>query len=46
MVRVADVEGTIRVHRILMMKPEKKKPCVNTDRKMILKYVIKKVIYE
>jgi hypothetical protein len=34
--RVAGVEEMVRIHRILMMKPEKKKPYVATGGKMML----------
>jgi hypothetical protein len=44
--RVADVEEMIRIHRILSMKPEKKKPYVATGGKMILKYIVRKVIHD
>jgi hypothetical protein len=46
MERIAGVEDMIRIHRILMMKPEKKKLYAATGGKIILKYITKKVIYE
>jgi len=43
---VTGVEDMINIHRILMMKPEKKKTYVATGGKIILKYVTRKVIHE
>ena len=43
--RVAGAEEMIRIHRILIMKPEKKKPYVATGGKFTLKYIIREVIH-